>query len=100
MDKQLLSTEQIVRTVAELESAGGWRPSLIPFCGDESGYIVVHSGNDEVFEYEAGDGLGDSVARSFSSYLETYRDELLSGRFEYCDGIGVIEKVSSASRRK
>lgn len=100
MDKPLLSTEQIIRTVAELESAGGWRPTLIPFCGDESGYLVVNTRSNEVFEYEAGEGLGDSVDSTFTSHLEKYRDELLSGRFEYLDGIGVVEKVGAGARRK
>lgn len=100
MDKPLLGTEQIVRAVAELEAAGGWRPSLIPFCGDDSGYIVVNTSSDEVFEYEAGEGVGDCIDISFSSYLEKYRDQLLSGRFEYLDGCGVVENVASGGGRR
>lgn len=100
MDKQLLGTDQIIRTVAKLESADEWRAFLIPFCGDESGYLVVNTRSDEVLEFEPGSGLGDCVSVSFSSYLEKYRDELLSGRFEYLDGVGVVEKVSSSGRRK
>lgn len=100
MDKELLGTEQIVRVMAELESSRGWGPALIPFCGDESGYLVVNTRSDEVLEFNAEDGVGDCISSTFSSHLERYRDELLSGRFEYLDGVGVVEKVSSSGRRK
>lgn len=91
--------QSIVRAISELDGAGGWRDYLIPFCGDESGYLVVNARNNEVFEYEPGEGLGDCVDISFSSYLEKYRNDLLSGRFEYLDGVGVIEKVSGGRRK-
>ena len=100
MDKQLLSADRIIRTVAELEGEGGWRPNLIPFCGDESEYYVVNTRSEEVFEYEPGAGIGDCVDISFCSFLEKYRDQLLSGRFEYLDGVGVVEKVGAGSRSR
>lgn len=92
-------TQEIVRKVGELESNSGWRANLIPFCGDESGMLVVNSSTEEVLEWDADDGLGDAVAGSFAQYLETFRDSLLAGRVEYLDGAGVIEKVSGGRRK-
>lgn len=43
-------------------------------------------------EWDA-DGEGTTVANTFSLFLESFRNELLSGRYEYVEGLGVIEKV-------
>jgi len=95
-----LLSQRIISVLGELESSRRWKASLIPFCGDESGYVVVDTTSDEVCEWDMDDGLGDCLATSISSYLEKYRDQLLSGHLEYLDGVGVIEKVAAGDRRK
>lgn len=47
-------------------------------------------------EWDA-DGQGTTVAKSFLLFLEHFRNELLSGRFEYVEGLGVVEKMNNAS---
>lgn len=37
------------------------------------------------------------VAKSFSLFLENFRNELLSGRCEYVEGLGVVEKVAKSN---
>ena len=44
-------------------------------------------------EWDA-DGEGAAVADTFSLFLENFRNELLSGRCEYVDGLGVVEKFT------
>jgi hypothetical protein len=61
--------------------------------------IVVDTDSNEVYEWEADDGLGDRLAPSLPSYLERYRDELLEHHLEYIDGCGVVENVTKASRK-
>ena len=52
-----------------MESAGGWRDYLIPFCGSDGSYLVINTRSDEIYEFEAGEGVGDCVDTSFSSHL-------------------------------
>lgn len=51
-----------------------------------------------VEEWDA-EGEGSVVAKTFSVFFEQYRNDLLSGRFEYVEGIGIIEKIGTASSR-
>ena len=46
------------------------------------------------------EGEVSAVSKTFSLFLECYRNDLLSGRCEYVDGIGIIEKVDNASTRR
>lgn len=43
------------------------------------------------------DGEGATVAESFSLFLEGFRNELLSGRCEYVEGLGVVEKITKSN---
>lgn len=98
MDKKQLSTADIMDAVGNLENSSRWKHGLIPFCGDESGYLVIDtSNNDEVLEWDD-DGLGDRVSANFVRYLEHYRDELLENRFEFLEDVGVIEKVGKSHK--
>lgn len=47
-------------------------------------------------EWDA-DGEGTAVASTFSLFLESFRNELLSGRCEYVEDLGVIEKIAKKS---
>ena len=43
-------------------------------------------------EWDA-EGEGAVVADTFSLFLERFRNDLLSGRCEFVEGIGVVEKM-------
>jgi len=93
MDKASFSAAQIAETCSENDSNRNWRAGFLPFAGDDSTLLVIDSaGGNEVFEYEIDDGLGDCVAPSLGAYLESYRDQLLGGTFEFMGGIGCVEK--------
>ena len=74
---------------------------MIPFCGDEGmGMLVVDTLNGtSVHEWDEDDGVSnDSVAPSLASFLEGYRNQLLSGKCEFLGDAGVVERV--AKQRK
>lgn len=95
MEKKLMSINEIIDCISEVDSSSLWKRYLIPFCGDSSDMIVIDTNTDEVLEWDADDGLGDSLSKNLSSYLEDFRNNLISGKFEYMDDLGVIEKVTS-----
>lgn len=57
-----------------------------------------HARGCPVAEWEA-DGEGSTVAKTFSLFLERFRNELLSGRCEYVESVGVVEKLSPSPPR-
>lgn len=99
MERKQYNTEEIKDKVGDLESSKKWKNGLVPFCGDDSSMLVIDTtAGDAVFEYDLDDGLGDQVAPNFVRYLETYRNDLLSGHFEYLEDCGVIEKMGKARK--
>ena len=84
----------------EVESSKKWATGMVPFAGDAvNGLLVINSSSGEVVEWDRKEGLVDSVAASFSSFLESYRDELLGGRMEFLDdSSGVVEKMTKARK--
>lgn len=101
MDKELLSASQIAEVFSEVDRSKLWQAGLIPLCGDAESMLVIDTRrNDEVLEWDADDGVGSSVAPNLVRYLEDYRNSLLSGHFEYLDGIGVVEKMGGKPSRK
>lgn len=49
-------------------------------------------------EWDA-DGEGSTVDETFSLFLERFRNELLSGRCEYVEDLGVVEKICPSPPR-
>jgi hypothetical protein len=81
----------------KLTGSSKWRNGIIPFCGDEAmGMLVIDTlDGAAVLEWDEDDGVGeDPVSSSLASYLEGYRNQLLSGKCEFLGNAGVIEKVS------
>ena len=101
MDKQSYSAARIAEVVSDNERSKSWKRGLLPFAGDDSCLQVIDTDSGgEVFEWEDETGLGDKLSASLGTFLETYRNQLLSGQFEYLDGCGVIEKVGSSSKTR
>jgi hypothetical protein len=64
------------------------------------GMLVVDTKDGTaVYEWDEDDGVAeDPIAHSFASYLETYRNQLLSGKCEFLGDAGVVERM--AKQRK
>jgi hypothetical protein len=84
-------------SILKFTGSSKWRNGIIPFCGDEGmGMLVIDTlDGAAVLEWDEDDGVGvDPIASSLASYLEGYRNQLLSGKCEFLGNAGVIEKVS------
>jgi len=99
LDKKQLSSEEIRELVSECDGLKTWTNGLVPFAGDSSSMLVVDTtGRGEVYEWDSDDGLGDRLASNMSRFLETYRNELLAGRYEYLDEVGAVEKMEKGRK--
>ena len=90
--------QDILKALGELDSCDLWKSYYIPICGDSSDMIIINTRTDNIMEWDEDDGAGEIISTSFASFLETYRDELLSGHFEYLDECGVIEKMTKSKK--
>ena len=69
------------------------KAAKIPFAKDfDEDYLVA--GADGVFECTADGSVGDNLASSFEAFLEQFRNDLLSNKFEYIDGCGLVETAA------
>lgn len=101
MDKKLLSTSEILEYVMKFEKSKDWKDGYIPFTSDGDTCLIINTRNDEIYEWECNDNyLGDNVSISLNKYLEDYRNDLLSGHFEFLDDVGVIEKMNNMKTNK
>jgi len=107
MDMKLMSTNEIINFYLKLETNKEWKNNLyIPLAYNDDIVLIMkklyHDDHDdgEVYEWEIDSNngcLGSLVCSSLSKYLEDYRNNLLSGHYEYLDDVGVIEVGSSSS---
>jgi len=90
-ESTLMSAAEIVEALAS--TAGGealTKAAKIPFAKDfDEDYLVAGDGG--VFECTNDGCVGDNLASSFEAFLEQFRNDLLSNKFEYIDGCGLVE---------
>ena len=86
-EARALSAEEIVDRAAALGKDG-----VVPFAADLDDNLLVVLPSGAVAEWDE-DGEGETVSPSFSEYLEAYSKNLLSGRWEFVDECGVMEKM-------
>ena len=100
-DKAALSSDEVISLISDVESNEKWNTYLFPFCGDSTGLVAINVKSGKVVEWDEDDGTGDYLADTFNEYLETYRNALLGGKFEFVRDVGAIEKVgNTGSSRK
>ncbi|ETI36294.1 hypothetical protein F441_17439 [Phytophthora nicotianae CJ01A1] len=93
-DYKSLSADEIINKAEALASIKGWDSSLIPFAANvDGGALVTDTGSrNAVFEFSE-DGKGDRpLASSLLEYLEKYRNRLLSGKFDFVEDVGLVER--------
>ena len=84
----------VYQEIRKLIQAGELDPGLIPFARDvDDNYLAVGPKN-EVVEWT---GM-DKVAPSVTAFLENFRDDLLSGRYELVEEVGLMEKVKGGGK--
>ncbi|KAJ0402645.1 hypothetical protein P43SY_007510 [Pythium insidiosum] len=89
-----LGADDIARTAESLSRASGWKTSFVPFAADADGNALVTdaAAKGAVFAF-GDDGRGRDLAPSLSQYLEDYRNRLLSGRFDFVEDVGLVERT-------
>ncbi|KAL3662602.1 hypothetical protein V7S43_012454 [Phytophthora oleae] len=93
-DYKSLSADDIINKAEALSSVKGWNSSLIPFAANVDGGALVTDtdSRNAVFEFNE-DGKGDRVlAPTLLEYLEKYRNRLLSGKFDFVEDVGLVER--------
>ena len=91
-EMQLVNVDDI-RDVFESKKMG----DCIPFVKDvDDNMLVVDANSEAVCEYDE-DGVGSEISPSVASYIEKYRNDLLSGKFEFIEDCGVVEKMGNAA---
>ncbi len=71
---------------------------VLPFATDVDDNMLVVSANDMgVYEWDS-DGQGRKIASDFESFLEKFRNDLLSNKFEFVSGCGVVEGLGGESK--
>ena len=91
LDKELLSLQEIHRSLDDLEESKGWEEGVVPFAKDmQDGFFGV-DGRGRMVEIDD-EGDVSEYASSFSDFLEGYRNDMLSSALEYMgEDLGVVE---------
>ncbi|OQR92067.1 hypothetical protein ACHHYP_04103 [Achlya hypogyna] len=72
-----------------------WAKGFLPLAADpDNNLLVIDTKHGNAVHECAEDGLGRELASSFSAYVETYRNALLSGSLDYVEDLGVVERAS------
>ncbi|KAJ1462621.1 hypothetical protein M885DRAFT_610658 [Pelagophyceae sp. CCMP2097] len=103
-DKELLPLEKAAKMLKDLFRSGDnlLGDNLFPFAEDESGdnLLVVHVQTERVYEWDCAENSKEDLAECFTDFMESYRDKLLAGKYEYLgDGMGVCEKSGAGQPR-
>lgn len=98
---RLLSVEEMVEVADRLGGSNEkWIPESLPFARDVDNNYLILDKEGKVFEWDEEEGEGPApAATSFASYLEHFRDKLLSGKLEFVDAVGVVECMDSPVKR-
>jgi len=84
-------------TIRDMGEIG--RDGLVPFAENIDGELLAcgkHEHKGGVFYTSAdGDVEGDQIAVCMATFLESYRDDLLSHRLEYIEDCGMVERTDA-----
>jgi len=99
----LFSTKEIIEwgeKCAKMSSK--WNESWIPIATDVDGNLILIDAEGAVREWDADAELlsKELIAASFATYLEDYRNKLLSGHMEYIEDVGIVEAVSTSPAKR
>lgn len=93
-EKEFVTVERLEKLHADLERDPNFREGFLPFAADlDGGLLVVDTcaPGQPVLEFDE-DGPGRALAASVLDFMEEQRNSLLSGRFEFVEDCGVVER--------
>ncbi|EQC34505.1 hypothetical protein SDRG_07833 [Saprolegnia diclina VS20] len=90
-----LSCDDMISTGETASRWESWARGFIPLAADPDGNLLVIDTKHANAVHECSeDGLGRELAASFSAYVENYRNDLLSGNFDFVEDLGLVERAS------
>ena len=85
-----------ILSASDANDKRGDTEDYVPFAENVDGELLVcgiddHEGGVYSFDLDEG-GVGENLGKNLASYLEEYCKNLLSGRLEYIEDCGMVEK--------
>ncbi|CAK4077751.1 unnamed protein product [Aphanomyces euteiches] len=94
-----LSCDDIIATSETSQSWDSWKRGFIPLAADPDGALLVIDTKRGNAVYECSEAaVGRELGASLTAYFENYRNELLSGNFDFVQDVGLVER-STKSRK-
>ncbi|KAF0699352.1 Aste57867_10068 [Aphanomyces stellatus] len=94
-----LSLDEIISTSETNQTWDSWKRGYIPLAADADGaLVVVDTKHGNAVHELTEESLGRELGPSLTAYFETYRNELLSGNYDFVEDVGLVER-SQKSRK-
>ncbi|ETV90385.1 hypothetical protein H310_14835 [Aphanomyces invadans] len=94
-----LSCDEIIATAETSQAWDGWTRGFVPLAADADGALLVIDTKDgNAVQELSSDGIGRQLASSLTAYFETYRNELLSGNYDFVQDVGLVERSHKARK--
>uniref|UniRef100_A0A7S2V2L4 Knr4/Smi1-like domain-containing protein n=1 Tax=Fibrocapsa japonica TaxID=94617 RepID=A0A7S2V2L4_9STRA len=90
-EKSLMNVQAIMKNAQDIGDG------LLPIAKDvDDNFLVVDTNSPRaaLYEWDADSGKGSCVATSFNAFLELFRNNLLSGKYEFIDDTGIVESYA------
>ncbi|RHY29093.1 hypothetical protein DYB32_005444 [Aphanomyces invadans] len=90
---------EIIATAETSQAWDGWTRGFVPLAADADGALLVIDTKDgNAVQELSSDGIGRQLASSLTAYFETYRNELLSGNYDFVQDVGLVERSHKARK--
>nr|CCA21623.1 hypothetical protein PITG_12238 [Albugo laibachii Nc14] len=99
-ESKLLTVKGIRDTTSTSSAHSNWNAAYIPFASDTDGsLLIVDTKKGDAVSFFHEDGKGKKVSASFSQFLEDFCNQLLSNRFSFVQGVGLVERSCTLKKK-
>ncbi|ETV87030.1 hypothetical protein, variant [Aphanomyces astaci] len=85
--------KEIISTAETSQSWDGWARGHVPLAADVDGaLLVIDTKHGNAVHELSSEGLGRQLGPSLTAFFETYRNELLSGNYDFVQDVGLVER--------
>ena len=89
-----LSYDEINEAIELCKVSIYWKTTYMPFARNSDGDFLMVDNNGEVVQWSLDSGVAEQISKSLESYIETFRNNLLSRKYQYLGpDCGMIESV-------
>ncbi|RHY09434.1 hypothetical protein DYB28_000941 [Aphanomyces astaci] len=91
--QRALRDPEIISTAETSQSWDGWARGHVPLAADVDGaLLVIDTKHGNAVHELSSEGLGRQLGPSLTAFFETYRNELLSGNYDFVQDVGLVER--------